>query len=843
MKKLLAVLLVLTLLLSCSSALADSVRIKEGSNPNVRTKPSTEGDILGNAKSGQTYELLDKSDNWYKIQLNASTQGWISGGMVAEVIKSAAETKAPAAPQATEKPAQAQTSQSAAAAVEKTLHHLESAAITVPAGGGYFDESEVPKLIQTDSFSVRLESINIYDQDGRRLILGFTCKDARGVLSWGYQYTLQISDVKVNGVAYPIDEDKTSSPSLLKYNNMYQVVVKAGEEPLPADVMEIKTVEFSISAPPVDQNAGKAPLFVIDHVTLTVKEEELAFHLEQAESTILQAGAYLNESYSAPFFNVDGRSAYVRMIGSDTVAGQPAISITLSYRNDQEGAGSYYPEISDVKINGVACLVKEEERYGVYQGEEVPEEYVVYPTEGNSLPGLNEIRTVEFSLQATHYNDRYAKVPFFAIDHVTITVDPNMERGEARAVSYTEKGMAVRADGSIAFTYGDEYDEATYSFKEGLCVVRHALSAEDYLYGAIDTNGNIVVPVEYERLNACSEGMMGVRKDGKWGYLDASGAMVIEPQYDYVYSFSDGVAGVCTGTTTLTGGMDVGTVRFIDKAGQTVEALGEWERVNAFSNGFSRVRKDGKWVFIDREGNVVVEPAWDSGSNFINGYAYLRKDGLFTYADTTGRILSEPVFEEATPFNRFGTAVVKQDGKYRMVDTELNTVADLSEYNYINWRFDTDFAMWMCYSGKMMEEYGIPDYDNMGTYDILDAKGSKVASLNAGYNVTIIANQGIIFDRPYNHEVYGEEAGNTGMIDFEGNTVIPFQYETIEYTGQDDLYLTRSGHYDRTVGAFVYDYTIYSISKGEIAHVDPGELETMMCEFSEGVKMLNPRQK
>ena len=117
-------------------------------------------------------------------------------------------------------------------------------------------------------------------------------------------------------------------------------------------------------------------------------------------------------------------------------------------------------------------------------------------------------------------------------------------------------------------------------------------------------------------------------------------------------------------------------------------------------------------------------------------------------------------------------------------------------------------------------------------------------SLTAGFNVEVIPNQGIIFERPYNnYELYGEESGYTGMIDLEGNTIIPFRYERVEYTGQDDLYWTRNNHYDRTVGKSVFDYTIYSISKGEIAHVDPGELDTIMCEFREGLKMLNPQQE
>ena len=82
------------MLTCCAPALADKVRIKEGSNPNVRSKPSTEGEIVEHARSGQTYELMDTSDNWYKIKMSDGTVGWISGGMVDEVIRETAQPSA-----------------------------------------------------------------------------------------------------------------------------------------------------------------------------------------------------------------------------------------------------------------------------------------------------------------------------------------------------------------------------------------------------------------------------------------------------------------------------------------------------------------------------------------------------------------------------------------------------------------------------------------------------------------------------------------------------------------------------------------------------------------------------
>ena len=79
------------------------VRINEGNKPNVRSKPSTDGKIVGQAKSKQTYELLDTSGTWYKIRLEDGTEGWIASGM-ATIIGATSKPSAKATPKSTVAP-------------------------------------------------------------------------------------------------------------------------------------------------------------------------------------------------------------------------------------------------------------------------------------------------------------------------------------------------------------------------------------------------------------------------------------------------------------------------------------------------------------------------------------------------------------------------------------------------------------------------------------------------------------------------------------------------------------------------------------------------------------------
>ena len=66
--------------------------------------------------------------------------------------------------------------------------------------------------------------------------------------------------------------------------------------------------------------------------------------------------------------------------------------------------------------------------------------------------------------------------------------------------------------------------------------------AYGFNWGAIDSKGNVVIPVEYDYLGALLEGLMNFRKDGKLGYMDRNGTVIIPPTYFNFAGFSDGLA-------------------------------------------------------------------------------------------------------------------------------------------------------------------------------------------------------------------------------------------------------------------------------------------------------------
>lgn len=49
---------------------------------NVRSQPSTSGQIIGKVYPGQIHESDDSQDGWYRIQLKSNQSGWVDGEYV-----------------------------------------------------------------------------------------------------------------------------------------------------------------------------------------------------------------------------------------------------------------------------------------------------------------------------------------------------------------------------------------------------------------------------------------------------------------------------------------------------------------------------------------------------------------------------------------------------------------------------------------------------------------------------------------------------------------------------------------------------------------------------------------
>ena len=138
-----------------------------------------------------------------------------------------------------------------------------------------------------------------------------------------------------------------------------------------------------------------------------------------------------------------------------------------------------------------------------------------------------------------------------------------------------------------------------------------------------------------------------VVENGRWGFIDSQGEVVVTPRYEWAANFS----------------RDLALVR--------ENGLYGYIRRNAdiYQPRLYPVVENGRWGFIDSQGEVVVTPRYEWAANFSRDLALVRENGLYGYIRRNGDVAIEPQYEDAWHFSD-GLAPVMIDGQWGYIDAE-----------------------------------------------------------------------------------------------------------------------------------------------------------------------------
>ena len=192
--------------------------------------------------------------------------------------------------------------------------------------------------------------------------------------------------------------------------------------------------------------------------------------------------------------------------------------------------------------------------------------------------------------------------------------------------------------------------------------MREAMLNRPVRWGFIDRTGKWVVPGRFSYACDFSDGRAAVCVggtplafgdidpgvfvgltpddiDGKWGYIDTAGRTVIEPKYGLALPFERGLAVVATKKATEDDDLWIpryADYAFIDRSGKMLGGR-TVDDAEAFSEGLAAVHVDGKgWGFIDRTGRMVIAPRFGEVEPFRHGYAIATLDGRWGFVDREG---------------------------------------------------------------------------------------------------------------------------------------------------------------------------------------------------------------
>jgi len=230
--------------------------------------------------------------------------------------------------------------------------------------------------------------------------------------------------------------------------------------------------------------------------------------------------------------------------------------------------------------------------------------------------------------------------------------------------------------GKLAIAAIYEYENVN-DFSNGAAIFVNS----DGKYGAIDKSGKIIVQAQWDRLAdfSCELARYRTGKAGdyKYGFIDKTGKIAIDasfPTWDMVWSFSENLAPFASGTKE----------GFIDKKGNVaIQPLYDW--VGFFSEGLAPVKLNDKWGYIDTKGNMKIQTMYDDCFDFWEGLAFVKSGSTWSVIDKKGNVkISLGDYEPVTEFFHNGlTLIAKED------------INGKTELKYINTKNETIYSVFV----------------------------------------------------------------------------------------------------------------------------------------------------
>ena len=162
---------------------------------------------------------------------------------------------------------------------------------------------------------------------------------------------------------------------------------------------------------------------------------------------------------------------------------------------------------------------------------------------------------------------------------------------------------------------------------------------------------------EYEYAGCFSNGIAAVKKDGKWAVIDTSFKNVTGFDFDEILMDDYGFCSVYDVFFAKQGNK----YYLYDTAGNRLSEGFEDAKLFA-SDEPAAVKKDGKWGFVSKSGETLLEFKYEDANSFSLGYAPYCEKERWGCIDENGAVLIKPEFDDLKPFSNNGYALAESGG-------------------------------------------------------------------------------------------------------------------------------------------------------------------------------------
>lgn len=221
----------------------------------------------------------------------------------------------------------------------------------------------------------------------------------------------------------------------------------------------------------------------------------------------------------------------------------------------------------------------------------------------------------------------------------------------------------------------DEYTSITNTDNEKYKIIITSTDS-NISYGVMNQNDEELIPQQYTYIKYLTNKYFSVSdKAGNLGIVDENNNQMLDLQYSSILKIE--------GTNIIQAGKPDGTIEFysseIEKICEVKDAVVE------LKDKYLYIKNDEemKYIDIDTEKETTNIEVYKDNSLFAN-----KENGKWGFIDANGNTVVETQFDKVTEFNEYGYAGIKKDGKWGIINSNGEIVLEptyvLQDEKYLN---------------------------------------------------------------------------------------------------------------------------------------------------------------
>ena len=223
------------------------------------------------------------------------------------------------------------------------------------------------------------------------------------------------------------------------------------------------------------------------------------------------------------------------------------------------------------------------------------------------------------------------------------------------------KQKIINSNGDTILDSG--YDRVTQINSDGVVFVK------DDKYGFMDYEGNIKINPEYEEIKEINQGVLRAKKDNEYGIIDIENNEKVKFDYKDIYYEKNAGFYVAESDDYNSEIMDS---EFNTKLTGIISELNE-------DKGFLKIKKDDEYKYYNfKFEEKEVKDVLTTNKIFLS-----KKDGKYGYIDRDGNTVVDYIYDEAKELNTYGFAAVKKDKLWGAINEKGEVVIE-PKYNLDN---------------------------------------------------------------------------------------------------------------------------------------------------------------